>query len=433
MQFSLLARFLLGQLAALAMAATGVFSTFLVNEGISIPVLQSLSAYLLIFIVYVLIYLNQKRKHLLKGKQSVLSSNALSQYGSDNHSEPQERRSPLSWWVLVTPQFFPAWRYAVIALFDLEATVLVVAAYKYTNLMSVQLLDCATIPFVVILSVVVFRRIPTRWQLIGAVIAISGVAVLVVFDAKGSSGNQGAEPLLGDFLCIAASACYAISNVACEALLKPEEAKNLSRMISSNDESPCCDESKPCLGRRNPSSASGSAEMEERSKPTEVQIDQVFALSQQSPSIIPGEDETVCVVVEYLTYMPFFGAALAAIQLAIFHRDSFAAIAWSQNAIGALLGFVSVMLFIYSAMPALFAASSATFANLSLLTADLFAIVLGKIVFNQTPTAMFGLAFVLTVGGLCVYEGPGIKQAFTSSCLKSSNAAEVSSTAVDRK
>jgi hypothetical protein len=49
------------------------------------------------------------------------------------------------------------WRYAALAFADVEANFLVVKAYKYTTITSVMLLDCFTIPCVMLLSSVFLR------------------------------------------------------------------------------------------------------------------------------------------------------------------------------------------------------------------------------------------------------------------------------------
>lgn len=46
----------------------------------------------------------------------------------------------------------PAWKYALLALADVEGNFLVVSAYQYTSIASVMLLDCFAIPVVMLLS-----------------------------------------------------------------------------------------------------------------------------------------------------------------------------------------------------------------------------------------------------------------------------------------
>lgn len=46
----------------------------------------------------------------------------------------------------------PVWQYALLALADVEGNFLVVCAYQYTSISSAMLLDCFTIPVVMLLS-----------------------------------------------------------------------------------------------------------------------------------------------------------------------------------------------------------------------------------------------------------------------------------------
>jgi drug/metabolite transporter (DMT)-like permease len=54
----------------------------------------------------------------------------------------------------------PWWQYAALAVLDVEANYLVTKAYQYTSITSVTLLDCFTIPTVMLLSWLVLK---SRW------------------------------------------------------------------------------------------------------------------------------------------------------------------------------------------------------------------------------------------------------------------------------
>jgi hypothetical protein len=71
----------------------------------------------------------------------------------------------------------------------------------------------------------------------------------------------------------------------------------------------------------------------------------------------------------------------------------------------AQLGFAAVMVVVYTAMPTLFAISSATFANLNLLSADVYAILLNLVCFGARPQPLFVFPFILIITGISVYEG----------------------------
>lgn len=114
-------------------------------------------------------------------------------------------------------------RYAALALADAEANYFVTRAFKYTSLTSVSLLDSATIPFAMVLSM---RALGARYgagHCAGGALAFVGLTVLVLGDAsKGAHGgtSAGSNVPLGDFLAVVAAALYATSNVLNEGFLR---------------------------------------------------------------------------------------------------------------------------------------------------------------------------------------------------------------------
>ena len=51
------------------------------------------------------------------------------------------------------------WKYFILALADVEGNFLLVKAYQYTTITSVQLLDCFTIPCVMVLACIVISDV----------------------------------------------------------------------------------------------------------------------------------------------------------------------------------------------------------------------------------------------------------------------------------
>jgi hypothetical protein len=115
----------------------------------------------------------------------------------------------------------------------------------------------------------------------------------------------------------------------------------------------------------------------------------------------------VDLAIEYLAYLSCFGALFAAVTCVIVHDDVSSAMSKFDSSGVALgqLGFAAVMVVTYSAMPALFAIASATFANLSLLSADIYAILLNLLCFGRSPQPLFAIPFAVIIVGLVVYEG----------------------------
>lgn len=75
------------------------------------------------------------------------------------------------------------WFYLLLAAADVEANYLVVKAYKYTTITSVMLLDCFSIPCVMVLS---FLFLKTRFRLVhylGVVLCLAGLGTLIATDA----------------------------------------------------------------------------------------------------------------------------------------------------------------------------------------------------------------------------------------------------------
>jgi solute carrier family 35 protein F1/2 len=127
------------------------------------------------------------------------------------------------------------WMYICLAVCDVEANFLVVLAYQYTSLSSVMLLDCFSIPCVMILGIIssspffffsffflvgrllLQRRF--RWtQIFGVLCCLGGLVALVLADYLFQSFGQSApsNPVLGDMLCLAGALLYAVSNTGQE-------------------------------------------------------------------------------------------------------------------------------------------------------------------------------------------------------------------------
>ncbi|XP_067124852.1 solute carrier family 35 member F2-like isoform X1 [Centruroides vittatus] len=113
------------------------------------------------------------------------------------------------------------WKYFLLAAVDVEANYLLVKAYQYTTLTSVQLLDCFTIPTVLALSWIFLKVRYKILHVLGVGIALLGVGCLVWADSEeGKTQRMVSNRLLGDMLCLSGAALYGISNVAEEFVVK---------------------------------------------------------------------------------------------------------------------------------------------------------------------------------------------------------------------
>ena len=123
----------------------------------------------------------------------------------------------------------------MLALIDIEANYLVVLAFEYTSVTSIMLLDCLTIPSVIVLSYVFLNYSYSKYHVIGASVCVLGVVLIVLSDFyypvnkdededddESCGGDNAArkQALLGDFICICGALLYGVSNVIQETLIK---------------------------------------------------------------------------------------------------------------------------------------------------------------------------------------------------------------------
>lgn len=201
---------LLGQLISLLIAGTGVFATILADNNANFPLLLNLFNYFLLSLFLARKVLRDKKSQ----QRTDLSSFNLSV--TDDPVETGDRASPSA----LPPLLVNKWVYVFAAFLDVEANFLVLLAYNYTNITSVMLLDCFTIPCVMALSYFLLGcRYKARHGL-GVVLCIVGLIVIVVNDVLDGNTNSQENALVGDLLCIGGSIFYASSNVIEETMVK---------------------------------------------------------------------------------------------------------------------------------------------------------------------------------------------------------------------
>eukprot|EP00047_Mylnosiga_fluctuans_P006071 m.244655 g.244655 ORF g.244655 m.244655 type:complete len:362 (+) comp14491_c0_seq1:72-1157(+) len=170
-----------GQLISLLLCGTGVTSQLLVsNYNVAAPTLQLVLNYFLLATVFgaILVYTR-------------------------------------TWWEAISQR---GWKYAIIAVLDFEGNYILVKAYQYTNMTSVQLLDCLTIPFVMLLSRFVLKTHYVWPQYAGVALCLVGLAAIVIADVitDRNGDDTGSNPALGDGLVVIGACLYAVANVAQE-------------------------------------------------------------------------------------------------------------------------------------------------------------------------------------------------------------------------
>lgn len=169
-----------GQILSLLVTCTGLTSSVLARNGIDAPTTQSLLNYILLATVYGSILLH-------RGKEI-----------------------QISWY----------W-YLLLAFFDVEGNYLAVKAYQYTSITSVMLLDCWTIPCVLLLTWLMLKTRYGRNHFVGVAICVGGIIMVIFSDVHAQDrSSSGSNVLLGDALVLGASMMYAVSNVSEEFVVK---------------------------------------------------------------------------------------------------------------------------------------------------------------------------------------------------------------------
>ncbi|KAL8733223.1 MAG: hypothetical protein Q9166_002240 [cf. Caloplaca sp. 2 TL-2023] len=178
----------LGQILALCITSTNTFSSLLVKQGTSIPAFQTFFNYVLLNIIY--------------------TSFTLYRYGFKR------------WCRLV---FKDGWKYILLSFLDVQGNYFTVLAYRYTTILSAQLINFFAIVTVVIISFVVLRVRYHITQVAGILICIGGVGILIASDhitgATSSDGISKGNQVKGDLFALLGAACYGVSNVVEEFLV----------------------------------------------------------------------------------------------------------------------------------------------------------------------------------------------------------------------
>lgn len=167
------------QILALCITSTNTFSTLLVLHGTSIPTFQTLFNYIALIIIY--------------------ATYTVYKYGF------------VKWFRLLVDD---GWKYAILSFLDVEGNYFTVLAYRYTNLLSAQLVNFWAIVCVVIISVT-FLHVRYKWaQLSGIFICCSGMGILLISDhITGTNGGETSSKMKGDLFGLVGATFYGLSNV----------------------------------------------------------------------------------------------------------------------------------------------------------------------------------------------------------------------------
>ncbi|CAL5085236.1 unnamed protein product [Urochloa decumbens] len=287
----------LGQFVSLLITSTGFASSELARRGVNAPTSQSLLNYILLALVYggVLLY----------------------------------RRQPLTikWYY-----------YLILGIIDVEANYIVVKSYQYTSLTSVMLLDCWSIPCVIVLTWIFLKTKYGLRKFFGVGVCVAGLILVVFSDVHADHASdraKGPHPLKGDLLVILGSMLYACSNVTEEYVIKKSNRVELMAMLG------------------------------------------------------------------------LFGAIVSAIQISILEREELHSITWNAGAVLPFLGYAVAMFLFYSTVPTVLKICGATMLNLSLLTSDMWSVLIRIFAYHEKVDWIYFVAFACTAAGIIIYSYKG--------------------------
>ena len=170
---------IVGQILSLCITGTNTFSTFLAIAGTSIPAFQTIFNYVLLTLIYLplTLYWQGPRQYLR-----------------------------IVW--------RDGWRYFILSFLDVEGNYFTVLAYRYTNILSAQLLNFWSIVCVVIISFFLLRVRYKLFQVAGILLCCGGMGILLASDhITGTNGGPGVNMLKGDLFGLLGATFYGISNV----------------------------------------------------------------------------------------------------------------------------------------------------------------------------------------------------------------------------
>ncbi|XP_052306936.1 uncharacterized protein LOC18096691 isoform X2 [Populus trichocarpa] len=108
--------------------------------------------------------------------------------------------------------------------------------------------------------------------------------------------------------------------------------------------------------------------------------------------------------VEVVAMIGVYGFLVSAVELSIVELKSLEAVAWSKDIVFAIAGYTLSMFLFYSLAPFVLKLSGATMFNLSILTADMWAVVFRVFFYHQQVDWLYFLSFAIVAIGLIIYS-----------------------------
>uniref|UniRef100_A0A1S3BWY6 Uncharacterized protein n=1 Tax=Cucumis melo TaxID=3656 RepID=A0A1S3BWY6_CUCME len=108
--------------------------------------------------------------------------------------------------------------------------------------------------------------------------------------------------------------------------------------------------------------------------------------------------------VELMAMLGLFGSIISGIQISIIERNELKSINWTPKAALPFVGFSVAMFLFYSLVPVLLQINGAAMLNLSLLTSDMWAVVIRIFAYHEKVDWIYFVAFAAVVVGLVIYS-----------------------------
>ncbi|KAF7066570.1 hypothetical protein CFC21_072527 [Triticum aestivum] len=115
--------------------------------------------------------------------------------------------------------------------------------------------------------------------------------------------------------------------------------------------------------------------------------------------------------IEVMAMLGVFGAIISGIQISILEREELRSTEWNASAVLPFIGFALAMFLFYSTVPIILKICGATMLNLSLLTSDMWAVLIRIFAYHEKVDWMYFVAFAGTAIGLIIYSYKGSREA----------------------
>ncbi|XP_035836242.1 solute carrier family 35 member F1 [Helianthus annuus] len=125
-----------------------------------------------------------------------------------------------------------------------------------------------------------------------------------------------------------------------------------------------------------------------------------FALSNVGEEFIVKKNGCL----EVLAMLGLFGMFFSVIEIAIYERENLEAVTWSAELMLTFVGYTVAFLMYYSLTPLILQTSGSTLFNLSLLTTDMWAVVIRIFFYQQQVEWLYYVSFAVVGVGLLIYS-----------------------------